>query len=181
MYARTVPGPEKQPLLRDFLDEPDTPPWHSSGHPPPPPPPPPRGRCWCFEEQKLEWGICIDGSHSRRSRFWFHSHLREMTTQCKRTPAAGVPLTSRLAGAEPVAKNLGGTQLWVGYGCAAWSFDHHPIQNQRRRKFPGGATYIPLHVVITDQTLSFFTQNTNMPKDWKLTLTTDLLWKKDTI
>ena len=31
--------------------------------------------------------------------------------------------------------------------------------------FPGGATYIPLHVVITDQTLSFFTQNTDMPKD----------------
>ena len=30
---------------------------------------------------------------------------------------------------------------------------------------PGGATYIPLHVVITDQTLSFFTQNTDMPKD----------------
>ena len=25
MYARTVPGPEKQPSLRDFLDEPDTP------------------------------------------------------------------------------------------------------------------------------------------------------------
>ena len=25
MYARTVPGPEKQPLLREFLDEPDTP------------------------------------------------------------------------------------------------------------------------------------------------------------
>ena len=25
MYARTVPGPEKQPQLRDFLDEPDTP------------------------------------------------------------------------------------------------------------------------------------------------------------
>ena len=45
---------------------------------------------------------------------------------------------------------------------------------------PGGATYIPLHVVITDQTLSFFTQNTDMPKDWKVTLTTDLLWKKDT-
>ena len=22
---------------------------------------------------------------------------------------------------------LGGTQLWVGYGCAARSFDHHPI------------------------------------------------------
>ena len=45
---------------------------------------------------------------------------------------------------------------------------------------PRGATYIPLHVVITDQTLSFFTQNTDMPKDWKVTLTTDLLWKKDT-
>ena len=30
---------------------------------------------------------------------------------------------------------------------------------------PGGATYIPLHVVFTDQTLSFFTQNTDMPKD----------------
>ena len=45
---------------------------------------------------------------------------------------------------------------------------------------PGGATYIPLHVVITDQTLSFFTQNTDMTKDWKVTLTTDLLWKKDT-
>ena len=44
----------------------------------------------------------------------------------------------------------------------------------------GGATYIPLHVVITDQTLSFFTQNTDMPKDWKVTLTTDLLWKKYT-
>ena len=26
----------------------------------------------------------------------------------------------------------------------------------------------------------FFTQNTDMPKDWKVTLTTDLLWKKDT-
>ena len=25
MYARTVPGPEKQPKLREFLDEPDTP------------------------------------------------------------------------------------------------------------------------------------------------------------
>ena len=25
MYARTVPGPEKQPQLREFLDEPDTP------------------------------------------------------------------------------------------------------------------------------------------------------------
>ena len=48
------------------------------------------------------------------------------------------------------------------------------------RWYPGGATYIPLHVVITDQTLSFFTQNTDMPKDWKVTLTTDLLWKKDT-
>ena len=23
--------------------------------------------------------------------------------------------------------NRGGTQLWVGYGCAARSFDHHPI------------------------------------------------------
>ena len=45
---------------------------------------------------------------------------------------------------------------------------------------PGGATYIPLHVVITDQTLSFFTQNTDIPKDWKVTLTTDLLWRKDT-
>ena len=25
MYTRTVPGPEKQPSLREFLDEPDTP------------------------------------------------------------------------------------------------------------------------------------------------------------
>ena len=25
MYARTVPGPEKQPQLREFLDKPDTP------------------------------------------------------------------------------------------------------------------------------------------------------------
>ena len=25
MYARTLPGPEKQPYLREFLDEPDTP------------------------------------------------------------------------------------------------------------------------------------------------------------
>ena len=25
MYARTVPDPEKQPQLREFLDEPDTP------------------------------------------------------------------------------------------------------------------------------------------------------------
>ena len=47
-------------------------------------------------------------------------------------------------------------------------------------KSPGGTTYIPLHVVITDQILSFFTQNTDMPKDWKVTLTTDRLWKKDT-
>ena len=45
---------------------------------------------------------------------------------------------------------------------------------------PGGATYISLHVVITDQTLSFFTQNTDMPNDWKVTLATDLLCKKDT-
>ena len=49
-----------------------------------------------------------------------------------------------------------------------------------RSFFPGGATYIPMNVVITDQTLSFFTQNTDMPMDWKVTLTTDLLWKKDT-
>ena len=47
--------------------------------------------------------------------------------------------------------------------------------------YPEGATYIPLHVVITDQTLSFFTQSTDMTKDWKVTLTTDLLCKKDTI
>ena len=25
MYVRTLPGPEKQPYLREFLDEPDTP------------------------------------------------------------------------------------------------------------------------------------------------------------
>ena len=29
----------------------------------------------------------------------------------------------------------GGTQFWVGYGCVARSFDHHPITKPERRKF----------------------------------------------
>ena len=33
-YARTVLNCEKRPFLREFLDEPDTPSWHSSGPPP---------------------------------------------------------------------------------------------------------------------------------------------------
>ena len=38
----------------------------------------------------------------------------------------------------PLVPGGGGTELWVGYGCAARSFDHHPI-TKPRRKF---ATYI---------------------------------------
>ena len=72
--------------------------------------------------------------------------------------------------------------LWLPFDSHAWRMRYRLYSNCDHfgTKTPGGATYIPLHVVITDQTLLFFTQNTDMPKDWKVTLTTDLLWKKDT-
>ena len=38
-YARTALDCEKRPFLREFLDEPDTPSWHSSVPPPPVPNP----------------------------------------------------------------------------------------------------------------------------------------------
>ena len=40
------------------------------------------------------WGICINGSSLLC--VWFCSHRQEMTTQCKRTPAVGVPLTKAI-------------------------------------------------------------------------------------
>ena len=69
------------------------------------------------------------------SRYWIRSHRREMMTQCKRTPAVGVPLTT-----------LNRTRMLIGYGIIRPSnvrFGLHPnVQTLNR-------TQIDIHWCIT--------------------------------
>ena len=49
------------------------------------------------------------------------------TETCAFVEYAGKHMCKYRSQLKRLAHTRGGTQLWVGYGCAAQSFDHHPI------------------------------------------------------